>query len=69
MSKMQSIQEWRDKYLAIERDEVARMVAYRNLTREQRATAITHLREMQPGRTNVFWASEILDAHLSRGTK
>jgi hypothetical protein len=42
-------------------------VAYRNLSREQRLAAISHLQEMQPGRDNVFWASEILDAHLGMG--
>ena len=64
---MQSIQEWREKYIANERAEVARMVAYGKLSREQRLAAIAHLQEMQPGRENVFWAQEILESHIELG--
>jgi hypothetical protein len=64
---MQSIQEWKAKYAALNREDAARMAAYGRLTREERLAAISHLQEMQPGRENVFWAQEILESHIELG--
>jgi hypothetical protein len=37
------------------------------MTGEQREAAVAHLQEMHPGRSNVFWATEIVEAHIELG--
>ena len=67
MSKMKSIQDWKNRWQASERAGIARQLAYSRMTGEQREAAVAHLQEMQPGRTNVFWAEEIVEAHIELG--
>ena len=64
---MQSIEEWKAKYAALNREDAAKMAAYGRLTREQRLAAIAHLQEMQPGRDRIYWAQEILESHIELG--
>lgn len=64
---MSTITEWRARWQASERAGIARQLAYSRMTREQREAAVAHLQEMQPGRTNVFRADEIIEAHLELG--
>ena len=65
--KMSTIREWRDRWQAAERAGIARQLAYGRMTGDQREAAVAHLQEMQPGRTNVFWATEIVEAHIELG--
>lgn len=67
MSKMKSIQDWVARWQAAERAGIARQLAYSRMTAEQREAAVAHLQEMHPGRPNVFWAQEILEAQLELG--
>jgi hypothetical protein len=67
MSKMKSIRDWKARWEAAERAGIARQLAYGRMTGEQREAAVAHLQEIQPGRTNVFWATEIVEAHIERG--
>jgi hypothetical protein len=64
---MASFADWQSRWQAAERAGIARQLAYSKMTREQREAAVAHLQEMQPGRTNVFWATELVEAHLALG--
>ncbi|MCK9569481.1 hypothetical protein M0R72_11125 [Candidatus Pacearchaeota archaeon] len=64
---MATIADWKARWAANEKACIARMQAYRRMTREQREAAVAHLMDMQPGRVRVFRTQEILEAHIELG--
>jgi hypothetical protein len=64
---MSSLADWKARWQAAEQAGIARQLAYGRMTHEQREAAVAHLQEMHPRRTRVFWATEIVEAHIELG--
>jgi hypothetical protein len=64
---MATFADWQARWKANEQAGIARQVACGKMTRDQREAAVAHLQELHPGRSNVFRAQEILEAHIELG--